>query len=430
MIIQLLHKFRTKDSELFKYIDQLEMAFSSIEPEVQAFVPEKRRFARIRDEAEQLQWKFPIPEKRPPLFGLLVGVKDIFHVDGFPTKAGSQLPPYELSGDEAVIISSLRNLGALILGKTITTEFAYFAPGPTRNPHNLGHTPGGSSSGSAAAVASGLVPFALGTQTIGSIIRPASYCGVFGYKPTYGRISTEGVMPLAPSVDTVGFFTENADDAEFLCSLIINNWKSIRYINCKPVLGIPSGQYLDNANSEMRLFFMNQAERLRSIGYSILEIQAMPDFDQFYKHHNNLVAYETAKTHEYWYKKYSHLYHPKSIDLIEKGKEIDEVEYKNALISCSKLNTLFQSLQKQNGVDLWFSPPAQGVAPIGLESTGNPVMNLPWSHCGFPTINIPAGFNQDGLPMGLQISAARDDDESLINWALALSKDIRKLTQQ
>ncbi len=142
---------------------------------------------------------------RPPLFGIPIGIKDIFHVNGFSTHAGSRLPPKQLMGEEAKCVSDLKKAGALILGKTVTTEFAYFEPGPTMNPHNPNHTPGGSSSGSAAAVAAGLCPLALGSQTIGSIIRPASFCGVVGYKPSYDRISRDGVIPVSPSLDHIGF---------------------------------------------------------------------------------------------------------------------------------------------------------------------------------------------------------------------------------
>ncbi len=169
-------------------LDRVEALFAEREPEVRAFLPEEGRFDRLRREAAALEARWPDPERRPPLFGVLAGVKDIFHVDGFETGGGSRLPPEVLRGPEAASVTTLRAAGALILGKAVSTEFAYFAPGPTRNPWNPEHTPGGSSSGSAAAVGAGLAPLALGTQTIGSIIRPAAFCGAVGYKPSYERI--------------------------------------------------------------------------------------------------------------------------------------------------------------------------------------------------------------------------------------------------
>jgi Asp-tRNA(Asn)/Glu-tRNA(Gln) amidotransferase A subunit family amidase len=173
----LLSDLKQDDRALWAYLDKLETRLATVEPHVHAFVPEVGRFERLRREAQALLVRYPDPTERPPLFGLLLGVKDIFHVDGLPTQAGSQLPLDVLAGEESAVVTAMRQAGALVLGKTVTAEFAYFAPGPTRNPHNLAHTPGGSSSGSAAAVAANLCPVALGTQTIGSVNRPAAFCG-------------------------------------------------------------------------------------------------------------------------------------------------------------------------------------------------------------------------------------------------------------
>ena len=164
------------------YFEQLEVNFDARESDLRAFLPEEHRFSRLRDEYRALEKRYPDPEARPPLFGLPVGVKDIFHADGFETHAGSKLPADRLAGEQASSVTLLKDAGALVLGKTVTTEFAYFAPGPTRNPYNTDHTPGGSSSGSAAGVAAGLAPIAFGTQTVGSINRPAAFCGVVGFQ--------------------------------------------------------------------------------------------------------------------------------------------------------------------------------------------------------------------------------------------------------
>ncbi|HNQ95952.1 MAG TPA: amidase family protein, partial [Anaerolineales bacterium] len=175
---ELTSGFRSGELPITNYISQLQSLFDSREPEVLAFIPESNRFERLQKDAEELTKKFPDANNRPPLFGMTLGVKDIFHVNGFVTQAGSKLPSQDLQGNEATSVTKLKNAGALILGKTVTTEFAYFTPGPTCNPHNPSHTPGGSSSGSAAAVGAGLCDIALGTQTIGSVIRPAAFCGV------------------------------------------------------------------------------------------------------------------------------------------------------------------------------------------------------------------------------------------------------------
>ena len=169
------------EADLIAYIDEMCDRVEKFDAQVEAILPEPDRRNRLRTEAKELQKRFANPDDRLPLHGALVAVKDIIHVSGFVTKAGSELPPELFAGPEATCVSWLRDAGALILGKSVTTEFAYFEPGPTRNPHNLEHTPGGSSSGSAAGVAAGFCPLALGSQTIGSVIRPAAFCGVVGF---------------------------------------------------------------------------------------------------------------------------------------------------------------------------------------------------------------------------------------------------------
>src|SRR5829696_7702500 len=210
---QLIEALRSNELTLPEYLSQVEAQFTGREPAILALLPEENRFARLKTEADTLALGYPDLVNRPPLFGAFVGVKDIFHVEGFTTQAGSALPSELFQGEEAESVTRLKDAGALIFGKTVTTEFAYFSAGPTRNPHNVAHTPGGSSSGSAAAVAAGFCQLALGTQTIGSIIRPASFCGVVGLKPTYERISRAGVIPLSPSLDHIGFFTPDIETA-------------------------------------------------------------------------------------------------------------------------------------------------------------------------------------------------------------------------
>ena len=207
-ILTLVNALRSGELSLLDYLDELEARFKKLEPSIHAFVPEDNRFDRLRRDARALVDRYPKPLSRPPLFGLPFGIKDIFRVEGFDTRAGSNLPPETFAGREARAVTILKSAGALILGKAVTTEFAYFGPGPSRNPHNLDHSPGGSSSGSAAAVAAGLCPIATGTQTIGSIVRPASFCGIVGFKPSYERISRSGVIPLATWLSPVATWTE------------------------------------------------------------------------------------------------------------------------------------------------------------------------------------------------------------------------------
>src|SRR6185436_1753512 len=231
-------------------LEAFRRAFEEREPEVLSFLPEEGRWDRLAAAARALVERWPHPAHRPPLFGLPVGVKDIFHVDGFATHAGSAVPSEELAGPQSAAVSRLLAAGAVVLGKTVTTEFAYFAPGPTRNPAAPGRTPGGSSSGSAAAVAAGLAPVALGSQTIGSICRPAGYCGIVGFKPGYERVPREGVVPLSPSLYHVGWLAADVEIATRVAAVLCDDWRGAITVSARPVLGVPEGPYLERASAE------------------------------------------------------------------------------------------------------------------------------------------------------------------------------------
>ncbi len=419
-------------ADVLTTIDQIEVQFNAREPQVQAFLPEDGRFDRLRREARQLLDRYPESEHRPPLFGVLAGVKDIFRVDGFLTRAGSRLPPDLFAGQEAESVTRLKQAGALILGKTVSTEFAYFAPGPTHNPRKLQHTPGGSSSGSAAAVAAGLCHIALGTQTIGSIIRPAAFCGVVGYKPSYDRISRSGVIPLSPSLDHVGLFAAKVEDVERAAQVLIGDWMRSVAIGReargseigqrKPVLGIPIGPYLKRATDVGRLHFHSVCTRLVEDGYLIKPVEVMPDFEDICDRHNLIVTAEAARIHADWFARYGDLYHSKTVELIRRGQAVSDEALTDALRGCARLRAELSELMAAQQIDLWIAPATPGPAPLGLESTGDPVMNLPWTHGGLPAISLPCGTNEGGLPLGLQVIGGWYQDEQLLAWAEELER--------
>lgn len=411
-LIKVLH---SGDLSLMTYLNKLEEYFKTQEPLISAFISEEGRFRRLYQEAKKVITNYSNPEIRPPLFGVPIGVKDIFHISDFSTHAGSKLPSEQLEGTEAECVSILKKAGALILGKTVTTEFAYLAPGPTKNPHNFDYTPGGSSSGSAAAVASGLCPLALGTQTVGSIIRPASFCGIVGYKPSYDRISRNGIIPLSPSVDTIGFFVSDVAGAKLVASLLCRDWK-VEISKHKPVLGIPEGPYLKRTSREGLLHFHTNCKRLIGTGFEVKSVDAMQDFNEVSARHYLIVAAEAAQVHAKWFSRFGRLYRPETVKLIKKGQKVSKTSLTKALAGRKKLRTDLISLMDENGIDLWLSPSSTGPAPRGLESTGDPIMNLPWTHSGLPTINLPAGFNQQSLPIGLQLTGRWYADESLLEW--------------
>jgi Asp-tRNA(Asn)/Glu-tRNA(Gln) amidotransferase A subunit family amidase len=388
------------------------------EPELQALLPEPGRRERLLREAAELAARFPDPAGRPPLYGIPLGVKDIIRVEGFSTRAGSRLPPALFEGAEASSVTALRRAGALILGKTVTTEFAYFAPGPTRNPRRLTHTPGGSSSGSAAAVAAGFCLAALGSQTIGSVIRPAAFCGVVGFKPTFGRIPIDGVIPCAPSLDHVGLFAPGTRELGMIAPLLCRDWKPAGEVSqALPGLGIPDGPYLQQAEPAALAAFAGQVERLEAGGFRVRRVPALSEIEAINRRHVRLMAGEMAAVHAAWFAAHEPLYHPRTAALIREGQSVSPEEQAAARAGQAALREELVALMAHAGIGALVCPAATGPAPEGLSSTGDPFMNLPWTHAGLPVVTLPAGAAANGLPLGLQCVAGPEGDEALIALA-------------
>jgi Asp-tRNA(Asn)/Glu-tRNA(Gln) amidotransferase A subunit family amidase len=367
------------------------------------------------------------PEDRPPLYGLLVGVKDIFRADGFPTYAGSQLPPELFDGPETACVTRVKQVGGLILGKTVTTEFAYFQPGPTRNPHNLKHTPGGSSSGSAAAVAAGYCGLAFGTQTIGSVIRPAAFCGVVGFKPSFDRIPTDGLLYLSPSMDHIGLFTQDVAGMRLAASQICQDWREEQALapdSRQPVLGVPDGPYLTQASPEGLAAFEAQILHLQAAGVTVRRIPALANIEAVNQRHRRIVAAEAARVHHAWFAQYADRYSQAMTTLIKTGQQISDDQLAADLEESQEFRREIQAQMDREGIDLWVCPSATGPAPQGIESTGDPIMNLPWTHAGVPVIGLPAGRAQNGLPLGLQFVGRFLHDEQLLAWAETLAEHL------
>jgi Asp-tRNA(Asn)/Glu-tRNA(Gln) amidotransferase A subunit family amidase len=375
-------------------------------------------------EAEELQRRFPEPAQRPVLYGALLGVKDLFAVDGFATHAGSRLPPELFAGPEAGCVRKLRAAGALVLGMTVAAEFAYFEPGPTRNPYNTAHTPGGSSSGSAAAVAAGYCQLALGTQTTGSVIRPAAYCGLVGFKPGYGRIATAGMVFCSPTLDTIGYLTQDLAGAQLIAPLLCENWQPVSITDAKPVLGIPEGPYLAQASSEALKLFEQQVEQLEQAGYTVRRVPALQDIEVIDYRQVRLVCAEMAMVHADWFEQYELLYAARTARAIREGQSIPSSEYELYRASPRALRTELETVMDVSGIDLWICPATSQAAPEGIETTGDPAMNLPWTHAGLPAITLPGGQNERGLPLGLQCVSRFGHDEYLVVWADGLEQAI------
>jgi Asp-tRNA(Asn)/Glu-tRNA(Gln) amidotransferase A subunit family amidase len=409
-------ELRSGQRDLLTFIREVCDRIDALEPRIQAFLPEPDRTSHLLAQASDVQQRFPDPAQRPPLYGALLGVKDIFRADGFPTRAGSQLPATLFAGPQASSVTRLREAGALVVGKTVTTEFAADEPGPTRNPHHLEHTPGGSSSGSAAAIAAGFCSLALGTQTVGSVIRPAAFCGIVGFKPTYGRIETSGVIPYAVSVDTIGVLTQDVAGAALAASLLCQDWREIAEKSA-PILAVPDGPYLAQATPEALAAFEQQLTILANAGYTIKRVRVLDDIQTINLRHQHLICAEMALVHQIWFPAHEPLYRPRSAERIRFGQTISEEHLTQTRAGRAHLRVVLESLMEKEKIDLWVCPSAIGPAPEGIAKTGDTMMNLPWTHAGMPSLTLPAGKAANGLPLGLQVIAPALTDEQLLAWA-------------
>lgn len=351
------------------------------------------------------------------LHGIPIGVKDIYYTKDIVTSAGSQILTGFRPQYDATSVQRLKTSGAIILGKTETTEFATFDPAPTRNPWNLDHTPGGSSSGSAAAVAIGMCPAALGSQTGGSIIRPAAYCGVVGLKPTYGRISRYGVIPVSWSLDHVGTFTRSVEDAALLLEALsgpdsqdptsasypVSTYRSSLSVSVPPRLGLVQGYFHDHASPEVRNNMRTTIQLLESHKGAITDITLPTSFNAVHAAHRIIMISEVATIHKTMFQTRMHEYRPNLRAMIASGLLIDASTYLDAQRIRSHFikdaGSLFDCC------DCLIMPSTPSAAPKGLTSTGDPAFNSPWSFCGFPALTLPSGMTKTGLPLGLQLVA-------------------------
>jgi Asp-tRNA(Asn)/Glu-tRNA(Gln) amidotransferase A subunit family amidase len=346
-----------------------------------------------------------------PLTGIPFGAKDIMETRGLSTEYGSPIYKGRLGSTDAAIVTSLRRRGAILLGKTHTTAFAYRTPAPTRNPRNLDHTPGGSSSGSAAAVASGMVPFALGTQTRGSILRPASFCGVTGFKPSYGLVSLDGVLPYAKSLDTVGFFTHTPADMVAL-------WESMGHSSGREesmTFGVPDP--MPEVDVEMATAVRNAIDMLRRAGVVTRPVNIAGLLKTLDSATNDIAFYEGARFHEQRWKEYGARL-LELADLVEKGLRMPVEQYEQALRQVREGQSRLSEVYRTTPVIL--VPAAPGAAPRGLSYTGDPRINAPWTGLGTPAISIPMPV--DGLPLGLQLTADRGQDARVLRAAVRLHR--------
>jgi Asp-tRNA(Asn)/Glu-tRNA(Gln) amidotransferase A subunit family amidase len=346
-----------------------------------------------------------------PLWGIPFGVKDIIETRGMATEYGSPIYKGRVGTTDAAIVREMRNRGAILLGKTVTTAFAYRTPGPTRNPRNLDHTPGGSSSGSAAAVAAGMVPFTIGEQTRGSMIRPASFCGITGFKPTHDLLSMEGVLPLAKSLDTLGLFTHTPAD-------MIALWKALgRSAGAEESFAFAAPDPLPECEPEMANAFPQAIALLRRSGITIKPVDIAAQLKELSDASDLIQAYEGARYHEARLKEFGDRLDQPLADLIRDGLKIPVERYNTIKQVVADNRRRFAEIFRSTPVIL--TPAAPGPAPLGLSTTGDPRMNAPWTAMGNPAISIPMPVGS-GLPLGLQLTADLGQDSRVLQAALVL----------
>ena len=371
-----------------------------------------------------------------PLHGVPVGVKDIFDTGDMPTEFGSKLYRGRTPSRDATVVSLLRAAGAVILGKTVTTEFAYFAPGKTRNPHHPEHTPGGSSSGSAAAVAATMVPLAIGSQTNGSTIRPAAYCGVIGFKPTHGLISRHGALRLSHTLDHVGLFANSVEDIALLAEQIVGYDENdpdtrprarMPFVETAaeptplaPMFAFIKTPHWQNVDGETQAGF---AEIIETLGRQVEEVELFPSAAEAWQWHRTIMAAEMAHHLDREWKKNKNRLSEQLRDQIKFGRGVRANDYLQSLDRIRPLYASFAELFEQR-YDAILTPAATGAAPRGLTSTGDPALCTLWTLCGMPALTLPLLQTTDGMPIGVQLVGPRHGDARLLRTARWLAAKI------
>ena len=402
-------------------VEQCLARIDELESDLRAWVVVDRDGAV--DRARQLDRERSDGTVRGPLHGIPVGIKDIIDVAGFVTGAGSPwMARNAAATSDAALVAALRNAGAVILGKTVTTEFACFDPPPTRNPWNSERTPGGSSSGSAAAVAAEMVPVAIGSQTGGSITRPASFCGVCGLKPTLKAISLDGVVPVATSLDHPGPIARCVADLRVTVAALTGKEPEQTETDRPLRIGRLRDFFEDRAGDVMSRELNAALDQLMSAGVQVFDIDVPGEFSDVLIHHKRVMACEAATWHRASFSKHRGEYGECVASLIEEGLSASAVDYLAARDHQVRLTAAMNAIVS-NEVDALVTPATTGVAP-DTSTTGDPCMNAPWSYTGMPTVSFPIAVS-DGLPLAMQLAGARGSDWRLLDIAEQCEQIIR-----
>jgi len=367
-----------------------------------------------------------------PLHGIPVGIKDIIDTFDYPTERGSVIYQGRTPSRDATLVALLREAGAIILGKTVTTELAVMAPGKTTNPHNIAHTPGGSSSGSAAAVAAGMVPLSVGTQTNGSVIRPASYCGVYGFKPSFGRISRHLVMTQSEPLDTIGVFARSLEDLALIADVLMrfdSRDHAMQPMAAPAIASImaqtppldphfafvrtPMWEQLEGSSKDGLRELIDSVNQEDKGIIDVVDLPAM--FNDIYQDHQHIMEADLARNFAREYRDGKSQLSSVLCEMIERGQRVLATDYNAALQRMREYNDSLEQIFDE--YDAIITPASFGPAPAGLEKTGSPQMNTIWTFCGNPALTIPLLQSPEGLPVGVQMVAGKGDDARLFRTA-------------
>jgi amidase len=354
---------------------------------------------------------------RGPLAGIPFAVKDVIDTCDLPTQYNSPIYRGYRPAADASCVALTRNAGGIVLGKTVTTEFASRVPGPTRNPHNPEHTPGGSSSGSAAAVADFMVPLAFGTQTGGSVIRPATYCGVVGYKPSFGTINCAGLKHLSESLDTIGVMARSIEDCALLVSVTSGRAIPDFATSLTPRIGVCHTSRRDDASEETHELIDRIATLLSKHGAHVQVLELPTEFDRLYDDQPTISGFEAARAFGHERRAHAELLSDHLRNMVDTFSNRPRAEYAEAMRRARELRRAFSRVLRDAEADVLLTVAAPGEAPKGISSTGNALFNRNWTLLGVPCVTLPVGRGPLGLPLGVQLVADYDGDERLLACA-------------
>lgn len=410
------------DRGIHALLDRLEGRLTVHESALRLLAPEDSRFGRLRREADALLATFRQPNLRPYLFGVPIVVEEEFQLEPLPAGAARCPPTAALPATEAEIVTRMRTDGALIVGRTARAELAHLAPGPPGPAPPADALPHGQLQACAAAVAARLCPLAVAIQTAGAIVASAADHGVVAFKPSRGRISNQGVIPLAPSLDQCATLTVDVESAS-VATHILSSDQRFAAPSRGPVLAIPEGPYLGCASAERLAHFRETCDWLSS-RFRVRSVSALSGFDTLRARHDRLLTAEAASTQAARFGASHDLPAPTPglADLIARGLEVSARQLREDRSGRTRLRAQLTALMDRHRIDLWVSPSATGITAGELSPTDRQVMSIPWTYAGLPTLSVPAGRDAEGVPVGLQIAGRWGADAELLAWALEIAR--------